>query len=852
MATIVGGIPITSFISPTDDTDTFEVTREEYNKGGYRTVADITERDAITPARRKEGMLVRVLSDSKHYTLLGGIDNVNWSEQTFGSGSASSKISVNQIGHSFVIGDIIRATAVDSVYTKAQADSVVNAEVVGIVTEYTDANNFGFTYLGEITLSGLTPNTIYYLDPLTAGAYTNVEPTSIGQVIKPLFVAVSASQAIFYNMRGNIIGVALDHSTIPNRDLGNNHTILLPATDSTSALRITQADQTPYVTFDSINKAIGINANPLVGYSLNLTGNSSFDKAYGSGSITDPTQLVTKQYAESLINSAFIESIKAVPVSNIVSTSSTPTSLINSGGFPSTIDDVPVSSGDRILLVNQTNKIENGWYSIVDNNTWNRLVEADTGSEIINKKSIIISGTIYKESLWYCTNSSVTLGVTPINFSRVAGGVTSHDQLSNLTLGDDHTQYLLLSGRTGGQIIYGGLSANDKLVLHSTVNATKGDIELRGAKNKVIPPSNILDAFGVYAADGTTPVLTVDTLDSKLTLSKDIQLTSLSYEYFPQTQGQDTIGDVRLKGDGTFEQCTVGAGTLGGGTWITKSTDTFYTGTAERTVGGITDGDIFTAQTMTQMWDKLIKQEKFPVLTAPSATFVSSVTGFREVGELILTLTFTSSFNRGSINPQYTALNAFRSGLPNTYQYTGSGLSNNPSTTLTDIQTLNNYVVLINGQSWTGSVAYDAGVQPKSSYDNDYMTPLSAGSTGVITRTITGVYPTFATTVNITVMTKQALASHTSTYIEFVMVAEDAVNKQTADLPTAWSSITGIQFYNTVSSAWEWINGSKANSLTTFTVTSVTNTVQGSIINYNRFTHNGSQTGNRTLRFYTT
>ena len=276
-----------------------------------------------------------------------------------------------------------------------------------------------------------------------------------------------------------------------------------------------------------------------------------------------------------------------------------------------------------------------------------------------------------------------------------------------------------------------------------------------------------------------------------------------------------------------------------------------YTGTAERTVGGITDGQSFVSASMTQMWDSLIKQEKFPTLTNPSSTFTSSYNGYREVGE-VLSITFNSAFNRGSISPQYSAASPYRSGLPNTYQYTGTGLTDTSTSGLTDSESVTGYTVLINGQIWQGRVAYDAGVQPKTSYNNNYGSPLASGSTSYTSVTITGVYPFFATTVTITGMTSQTLASHSSTYVQSVMVAEDVVNKQTADFPIVWSSITGVQFYNTINSTWEWINGSKANSLLTFDMTATTHTIQGTSIDYNRFTHNGSQTGARQLRWYTT
>lgn len=84
MALIPGSVRVGGFIAPTDSTDTFAVTDETYNRGGYRAVADNTARDAITADRRKEGMLVKNLADLTYWTLLGGILNANWTEVHFG------------------------------------------------------------------------------------------------------------------------------------------------------------------------------------------------------------------------------------------------------------------------------------------------------------------------------------------------------------------------------------------------------------------------------------------------------------------------------------------------------------------------------------------------------------------------------------------------------------------------------------------------------------------------------------------------------------------------------------------------------------------------------------------------
>lgn len=291
------------------------------------------------------------------------------------------------------------------------------------------------------------------------------------------------------------------------------------------------------------------------------------------------------------------------------------------------------------------------------------------------------------------------------------------------------------------------------------------------------------------------------------------------------------------------------------GAWnlLVSATKVKYTGTAEINVGGVTEGQEFDNATVQEIIDSLIKQEKFPVLTAPSATFTSSVTGLREIGSLV-SITFNSTFNRGSISPQYSATEPYRAGLPTMYNYTGPGLPPSEVTTaLSDTQTITDYSVVSGVQTWIGAfVMYSAGPQPKSSYGNDYLTPLAEGMTpDGVERTITGVYPYFGSSSVITVATKQALALHNSTYFQVDMVAESGSDKQFARFSTSHSTITGIMFFNTVSQTWEWLSGSKANSLLAFTIADVIVDVNGSDVDYKQYTHNGSLSGARQLRFYT-
>ena len=56
-----------------------------------------------------------------------------------------------------------------------------------------------------------------------------------------------------------------------------------------------------------------------------------------------------------------------------------------------------------------------------------------------------------------------------------SSGVTDHGLLTGLS-DDDHTQYALLLGRSGGQTLIGGTASGNNLTLQSTSNVTKGNI----------------------------------------------------------------------------------------------------------------------------------------------------------------------------------------------------------------------------------------------------------------------------------------------------------------------------------------------------------------------------------------
>jgi len=259
-------------------------------------------------------------------------------------------------------------------------------------------------------------------------------------------------------------------------------------------------------------------------------------------------------------------------------------------------------------------------------------------------------------------------------------------------------------------------------------------------------------------------------------------------------------------------------------------------------VGGIQVGDPLTGKTFSKLFEELLVPVLYPTFVNPSNSLFTILTPYYLIGTS-LSFNTTAIFNRGSISPAY-GTNGYRSGLPNTYHYTGTGLpSTISSTALSDNQLINSYTIIQGNQSWTSSVSYDQGQQPKDSKGNNYNSPLAAGTTGVQTASTEGVYPIYATTITINTLTQQALASMINgNSLVYSVVAETGGNKQSFALPNAWTTarpLQGIQTYNTVSNAWEYQGGSQATSKTYWTTSSITEVIQGNTINYTKYTYNG-------------
>lgn len=89
-----------------------------------------------------------------------------------------------------------------------------------------------------------------------------------------------------------------------------------------------------------------------------------------------------------------------------------------------TIDGIAVVVADRVLVKNQTTGSQNGIY-VCASGTWTRATDHDTGPEILNSYTSILSGTVNAGTKWVNTNSAITLDVTAITFSALITAITT-------------------------------------------------------------------------------------------------------------------------------------------------------------------------------------------------------------------------------------------------------------------------------------------------------------------------------------------------------------------------------------------------------------------------------------------
>jgi hypothetical protein len=165
--------------------------------------------------------------------------------------------------------------------------------------------------------------------------------------------------------------------------------------------------------------------------------------------------------------------------------------------------------------------------------------------------------------------------------------------------------------------------------------------------------------------------------------------------------------------------------------------------TADLTVGGIDAGDVVPAGTNIQeLAELLLTTTFFPTFVNPTFSLGNNA-GLRETGVTVTSFTLTFNYNRGQIvgalsggiwNP--SLFQDFRAGASSSYTINGTTQAGN---TLA----VSSYTVLNGSNTFSATVSYLTGPQPKDSKNVNYLTPYPSGTSASQSTSFTGLYPYF-------------------------------------------------------------------------------------------------------------
>jgi len=128
------------------------------------------------------------------------------------SGFSNSSFTVTQSSHGLAVGNVVKSSGSNGAFAKAQADSVGNAEVVGVVT-VVSGNDITITTSGEIAIAAAVPNVaagvVVFLHEdgsSDEGTLTSTEPTGVGEISKPIAIVTHQnSKMVLLPFRGEVI-----------------------------------------------------------------------------------------------------------------------------------------------------------------------------------------------------------------------------------------------------------------------------------------------------------------------------------------------------------------------------------------------------------------------------------------------------------------------------------------------------------------------------------------------------------------------------------------------------------------------------------------------------------------------
>ena len=147
------------------------------------------------------------------------------------SGFSNSSFTVTQSSHGLAVGNVVKSSGSNGAFAKAQANSVGNAEVVGVVT-VVSGNDITITTSGEIAIAAAVPDVaagvvvfLHQSGSSDEGTLTSTEPTGVGEISKPIAIVTHQnSKMVLLPFRGEVItnnAASIADDSVTNAKLAN-------------------------------------------------------------------------------------------------------------------------------------------------------------------------------------------------------------------------------------------------------------------------------------------------------------------------------------------------------------------------------------------------------------------------------------------------------------------------------------------------------------------------------------------------------------------------------------------------------------------------------------------------------
>ena len=283
--------------------------------------------------------------------------------------------------------------------------------------------------------------------------YSSIIYSELNNEFRFICLANDITSGTFTNPN-EYINIHVNKLTTENTITSNND-IIIDHTSTEAFLVRKDGDTGDVFTVDSTNGNIYI-ANPINTVSSDTT--LLFQQLDNLNNVSTYSQ-INSVISDNTSGSLVSNLIFSIQKSNLV-----PFITLDGNGFVDFSTDI-----DSIRVFNTTPSTSSTTGSVLFSGSLGISNTTDAISSTNGGTITTAGGAAIAKKLYVGTDLSVSGTATITSLTAPHGGLTG-------LLNDDHTQYALLAGRSGGQILTGGTTASNNLTLRSTTDTTKGSI----------------------------------------------------------------------------------------------------------------------------------------------------------------------------------------------------------------------------------------------------------------------------------------------------------------------------------------------------------------------------------------